>query len=98
MASVSTDFNSILDLLEKQEYSSKLVENLINDLLDLAKIENNKFKLYEEYFNLPQTITETFQIMLFWANSKNIELSAQIDSKDNLNIIKNVFGDEGRIK
>jgi len=29
-----------------------MIENLINDLLDLAKIENNKFTLNEEYFDL----------------------------------------------
>jgi len=29
-----------------------MIENLINDLLDLAKIENNKFSLNEEYFDL----------------------------------------------
>jgi len=33
-----------------------MIENLINDLLDLAKIENNKFKLNEEYFDLTNTI------------------------------------------
>jgi signal transduction histidine kinase len=68
MASITQDFGSILNLLEKQEYSSKIIENLINDLLDLAKIENGKFRLYEEFFNLPNTIVQTFEIMLFWAN------------------------------
>jgi len=29
-----------------------MIENLINDLLDLAKIENNKFILNQEYFDL----------------------------------------------
>jgi len=33
-----------------------MIENLINDLLDLAKIENNKFKLNEEYFDLTNSI------------------------------------------
>lgn len=33
-----------------------MLENLINDLIDLAKIENNKFSLDQEYFNLPHTI------------------------------------------
>jgi len=29
-----------------------MIENLINDLLDLAKIENNQFKLNKLYFDL----------------------------------------------
>jgi len=33
-----------------------MIENLINDLLDLAKIENNKFNLNNEYFDLTESI------------------------------------------
>ena len=35
-----------------------MLENLINDLLDLAKIENNKFSLNYNYFDLTSTIEE----------------------------------------
>ncbi len=37
-----------------------MVENLINDLLDLAKLENNSFQLTYEYFNLCSIIDEAF--------------------------------------
>jgi signal transduction histidine kinase len=37
-----------------------MMENLINDLLDLAKLENHSFLLSEEYFNLGSTIYEAF--------------------------------------
>ena len=33
------------DTLQKQIISQKMLENLINDLLDLAKLENNSFTL-----------------------------------------------------
>ena len=42
-----------------------MIENLINDLLDIAKIENNKFTLNEDYFDLSQSVKEAFEIMLF---------------------------------
>ena len=42
-----------------------MLENLINDLIDLAKIENNKFSLDQEYYNLANTIHETLEILLF---------------------------------
>ena len=45
-----------------------MLKNLINDLIDLAKIENNKFSLNLEYYDLPQTINETLEILLFQAN------------------------------
>jgi len=35
-----------------------MMENLINDLLDLAKIENHAFSLSTNYFNLGETIYE----------------------------------------
>jgi signal transduction histidine kinase len=40
-----------------------MVENLINDLLDMAKLENNSFNISNEYFDLAQTIFEAFQII-----------------------------------
>ena len=39
-----------------------MTENLINDLLDLAKLENNSFQLTREYFDLTQIIYEAFTI------------------------------------
>jgi len=46
------DFSRIQGMLVKSKYSTIMVENLISDLLDLAKIENDKFTIYEEYFSL----------------------------------------------
>ena len=47
-----TKSNDIQDLLKLQIFSQQMMEILINDLLDLAKLENNKFKLDQAYFNL----------------------------------------------
>lgn len=45
-----------VDRIQLQIYSQSMMENLINDLLDLAKMENHKFKINKEYFNLTTTI------------------------------------------
>ena len=58
-----------------------MLENLINDLIDLAKIENNKFSLNSEYYNLANTIHETLEILLFQANQKQIELKVIVDKQ-----------------
>ena len=34
-----------LKLVEQQEFSQQMVENLINDLLDLAKMQKSSFQL-----------------------------------------------------
>jgi signal transduction histidine kinase len=39
-------------------FSQKMMENLISDLLDLAKIENNSFNISTEYFDLGALIFE----------------------------------------
>ena len=41
----SIDINVINDIFNKQLDASSILETLISDLLDLASIENNKFKL-----------------------------------------------------
>ena len=35
-----------------------MILNLVNDLLDLAKIEAFKFKLDEDYFSLPEVVEQ----------------------------------------
>ena len=47
-------------LLQTQVYSQKMMENLINDLLDLAKLENNQFNISNDFFDLSSTIYEVF--------------------------------------
>ena len=37
-----------------------MLENLINDLLDLAKMQNNTFQLTEDYFSLSNVVYEAF--------------------------------------
>jgi signal transduction histidine kinase len=73
-----------------------MMENLINDLLDLAKLENNTFQLTNDYFNLSSTIYEAFQILKFTATEKKIELKAEIDSNVNLKLIQSILGDQRR--
>ena len=56
-----------------------MMTNLINDLLCLARLEKSTFQLDEEYFNLYDVITETYQIMAYQAEAKNIDLLLEID-------------------
>ena len=66
--SMLKEFGIFSNVFKQQLNSSYMVENLINDLTDLAKIENNIFALNLEYYNLPNTIHETLEILLFQAN------------------------------
>ena len=45
--------------------SSKHLLHVIEDALDMSRIENNKFELNEEDFNIRQVISEVQEIMSF---------------------------------
>ena len=65
--------------------------NLINDLLDLAKIEHSKFSLNQEYFSIEQLIKLTFSNMKFQADRKNIKLSLEFEEQGYLNSTNQVL-------
>lgn len=48
--------------------------NLINDLLDLAKIDSLNFKFNNNYFDLADLIQKAFDSVKFAANQKNLEI------------------------
>lgn len=59
-------------LLRTQIFSQKMMENLINDMLDLAKLENNSFNLSSEYFDLGSLIYQAFQMMAHQADQLKV--------------------------
>ena len=45
-------------LILNAQFSAKMLLNLINDLLDLAKLENSQFTLINSNFNLLQDVIQ----------------------------------------
>jgi len=54
-------------LLRNSLFSSTMLLNLINDLLDLAKIENNQFNLNTTLFNLHEVVQKALDTLEFQA-------------------------------
>ena len=59
------DFETCYLVFKEQYTSCYMLENLINDLLDMAKMENYKFSLNYNYFDLIETIESTLKMFLF---------------------------------
>ncbi len=59
--------------------SGRTLLNLINDVLDLAKIESGKMELHAVEFSLADLIERTVGAMTALADKKNIDLTWQVD-------------------
>lgn len=73
--------------------ASKHLLGLINDVLDMSKIEANKFELSEEPFNLEELLKSICNIMVFAAEDKKLNLLVDIDPAVPLELL----GDELRL-
>jgi len=59
--------------------SGRHLLQLINDVLDLSKVESGKFDFYPEAVDLPAVLKETTDILHMALQRKGITVSAQID-------------------
>ena len=67
---------------------------LINDILDISKLEAGKYKIKEETFDIKQAIEETVAAQVPLANNKGLQLDCSFGN----NIPKLVKGDGQRIQ
>ncbi len=54
------------------KYACRMIMNLINDMLDQAKLENNAFTFYNQYFDLLELIRQAINIIEPQSNKKFI--------------------------
>ena len=81
IASNAEDMEKIKDCLEKTSSASKHLLSLINDILDMSKIEANKLELYIEPFDLRKSIEGVKSIIEVKTKEKNQTLNLNIDEK-----------------
>ncbi|ULQ58733.1 response regulator [Brucepastera parasyntrophica] len=79
IAKNASDPDVIRDCLNKTETSSSHLLSIINDILDMSKIEADKFELYEEEFSLEKALIDLTNIMIVRSDEKNQELVIDID-------------------
>jgi len=74
--------------------SGDLLLNIINDILDLSKIESGKLEIVSVNYNIPSLINDTVQLNRLRYESKPIDFSINLDENTPFELI----GDELRIK
>jgi len=74
-----------------------VIGSLVNDLLDLAKLDSSSFSLNNEYFNIIDSVTQTFQNTQFQAEQKYIKFILKFDETKPY-MLSQVYSDQRRIQ
>jgi len=84
----------IKEALEKIYASGDMLLGIINDILDLSKIEAGKLELQIEKYEIASLVSDTAQLNMMRIGSKPIEFDLHVDE----NIPTHLWGDELRVK
>jgi len=84
----------VRDALEKIYTSGDMLLGIINDILDLSKIEAGKMELFPANYEIASLISDTAQLNMMRIGSKKIEFDLIIDE----DLPALLYGDELRIK
>lgn len=75
------------ECLDKIEVSSKLLLSLVNDVLDMAKLDTDAVVLSHEPFNLDRICNETVEAVSFQAEEAGLEVTGEHDDYTGINIL-----------
>lgn len=57
------------------------LQNIVDDALDMSRIENGRFIIDSEYFDIREAVNEVVTIMRFQASQKRITLTVHISNE-----------------
>lgn len=90
LTKLTTEQANCLEIFQR---SAITLNNLVNDILDLSKIEAGKIDIYEEPFSLQNLVNSCSSIMDFRASQKGLLFTTHVESGHD-----HYIGDEGRIR
>jgi len=84
----------VMESFEKIYTSGDMLMSIINDILDLSKIEAGKLELTDKNYEIASMISDTAQLNMMRIGSKQIEFDLKVEE----NIPVTLLGDELRVK
>jgi len=84
----------VMECLQKITLSSRHLLSLINDVLDMSKIESGKLSIKEEPFNFAELAAEVLELVRPQADAGQLEVDVRMSVLKN----ENVIGDPLRIR
>jgi len=81
------------DFIETAHSSARSLVTILNDILDLTKIEMGKLSIEEKPFSLRECVGNTYNILLPLANSKRLDLNLTVAD----DIPETMIGDKTRL-
>lgn len=91
MTDLSEEQRSCIEVIRK---SGETLLSIINDILDLSKIEAGRIELQEEIFDLRRCIKDSFSVISGRAEIKNLSLTYTL----NHDVPDYIYGDHERLK
>ncbi len=84
----------IKDQLEKIHASGMTILSIVNDILDISKIESGKFEIYPVQYDTPSLINDIVTLNIVRIGEKPIKFKLSVDE----NLPALLYGDELRVK
>ena len=72
------DLPKVLQLLTIVQNGTIHLENVINDALDVTRLENNKFEIHKEPFRIRDSLKDVYDIMKFQVDQKNLKFRLKV--------------------
>ena len=89
-----TDISEIQEYAQNIQFASKTLLSIVNDILDLSKIESGKMELSDGEYKVEQLVYDCYVMVSSRANDKGLEFVVQNNEK--LPCV--LYGDEFRIR
>lgn len=93
LAKEEKDRQALLDLLQKTENAGQHLFSVINDILDISKIEAQKLSIEQHPFNLDQILDQCLTPFTLLSQKKNLYFKVEIEP----DTPRNLFGGGSRL-